>query len=179
MSAKKYYNLCVGIQLVFHHWPFYHNGTLHQGERGRIDIYARVTWSILDPERQHWFYVPHASHSGHIINIVTRDPILTLSLEHKCQYALFHPDVMCQSLMYLKFIWLKELTHLGTNIVVKFFIFNFSYFIDNSEVAFFLIFSTEIYDYFRIRMAHPLKTTDWKPLFCTWIMNIHTRVKTI
>ena len=25
-------------------------GTLHQGERGRIDIYARVTWSILDPE---------------------------------------------------------------------------------------------------------------------------------
>ena len=23
-----------------------YNGTLHQGERGRIDIYARVTWSI-------------------------------------------------------------------------------------------------------------------------------------
>ena len=35
------------------------NGTLHQGERGRIDIYAQ----------------------------------LTMSREHKCQYARFDPDV--------------------------------------------------------------------------------------
>ena len=33
-------------------------------------------------------------HSGNKINIVTRNPILTMSLAHNCQYAVFNPDVM-------------------------------------------------------------------------------------
>ena len=45
------------------------NGTLHQGERGRNDIYARVTWSILDPEWQYWFYGPNAKHEGINVNM--------------------------------------------------------------------------------------------------------------
>ena len=44
--------------------------SLHRGQIGHINIYALVTWSILDP-------------------------IVTSSLEHNCQYALFDPDVMC------------------------------------------------------------------------------------
>ena len=61
------------------------NGTLHQGQRGRIDNYARVTRSLLDP-------------------------ILTMSLEHKCQYALFHPDVMCHYTLGCCTFWLGDYT---------------------------------------------------------------------
>ena len=32
------------------------------------------------------------------ISIVTRDPILTMPLDHKCYYSLLNPDVLCQYL---------------------------------------------------------------------------------
>ena len=49
--------------------------------------------------RQPWFYVPHASHLCHKINIVTRNPILTMSLEHECQqkkpFMIYVPYSIC------------------------------------------------------------------------------------
>ena len=43
------------------------NITLHRGKIGRIDIDAWVTWSILDPKGQYWFYGPNAKHIIHDI----------------------------------------------------------------------------------------------------------------
>ena len=38
-------------------------------------------------------YIRVNSHEGRKINVVTRDPILTMSREHQCQYVRFDPDV--------------------------------------------------------------------------------------
>ena len=54
------------------------------------------TWSVFIKGFYHIFFSQLGSciHSGNKINIVTRNPILTMSLAHNCQYAVFNPDVM-------------------------------------------------------------------------------------